>query len=120
MLVWLPIAIYGTTVALGLVLGWYFLSEKRPHQGLQLLHLLTGFGGLEVVMLVTSRYRANQELQDIAFIALILLGFAAFTGLVAAILAKPRTAALGPMLAAHAFIGGSAFLALLTWTMTAP
>jgi len=119
MITWLPIMIYGTTVALGLVLGWYFLSDKRPHQGLQMLHLLTGFGGLEVVMLVTSRYRANQELKDIAFIALILLGAAAFTGLVAAILAKPRNDALGTVLAAHALIGGSAFLALLTWTMTA-
>ena len=119
MQVWLPIMIYGTTVALGLVLGWYFLSSKRPPQAVQAVHLLTGFGGLEAVMLVTRIYRGNPALSDNATIALVLLGFAVVTGLFAGIMAKPRPDILGPVLAAHALVGGSAFLVLANWTMNA-
>ena len=117
--VWLPVIIYGTTVALGLVLGWYFLSSKRPPKAVQAIHLLTGFGGLEVVMLVTRISRGNEALSDNAAIALVLLGLAVVTGLFAGIMAKPRPDVLGPALAAHAFVGGSAFLVLANWTMYA-
>ena len=119
MQVWLPVIIYGTTVALGLVLGWYFLSSKRPPKAVQAIHLLTGFGGLEVVMLVTRISRGNEALSDTAAIALVLLGLAVVTGLFAGIMAKPRPDVLGPALAAHAFVGGSAFLVLANWTMYA-
>jgi uncharacterized protein YneF (UPF0154 family) len=119
MQVWLPIMIYGTTVAMGLVLGWYFLSAKRPPRAVQAIHLVTGFGGLEVVMLVTRMSRGSEALSDNATIALILLGFAVVSGLFAGIMAKPRPDAIGPALAAHAFVGGSAFLVLANWTMNA-
>lgn len=119
MQVWLPIIIYGTTVALGLVLGWCFLSSKRPPKAVQAIHLLTGFGGMEVVMLVTRISRGNEALSDNAAIALVLLGLAVVTGLFAGIMAKPRPDVLGPALAAHAFVGGSAFLVLANWTMYA-
>ncbi|WP_313668378.1 hypothetical protein [Sandarakinorhabdus sp.] len=119
MQVWLPIIIYGTTVALGLVLGWYFLSAKRPPKAVQAIHLLTGFGGLEVVMLVTNISRGNEALSENATIALVLLGLAVVSGLFAGIMAKPRPDVLGPALAAHAFVGGSAFLVLANWTLNA-
>ena len=117
MQVWLPIIIYGTTVALGLVLGWYYLSSKRPPKALQAIHLLTGFGGLEVVVLVTSLSRGNKALSDDAAIALVLLGLAAVSGLFAGIMAKPRPDIIGPALLAHATIGGTAFLLLANWTL---
>jgi hypothetical protein len=119
MAVWLPIMIYGTTVAMGLVLGWYFLSSKRPPKAVQAIHLLTGFGGLEVVMLVTRMSHGNEALSDNATIALVLLGFAVVSGLFAGIMARPRPDVIGPALAAHAFVGGSAFLVLANWTMNA-
>ena len=81
--------------------------------------VLTGFGGLEVVMLVTRISRGNEALSDNAAIALVLLGLAVVTGLFAGIMAKPRPDVLGPALAAHACVGGSAFLVLANWTMYA-
>lgn len=119
MIIWLPIMIYGTTTALGLVLGWYFLSSKRPPKAVQAIHLLTGFGGLEVVMLISSRSRGNADLQENATIALVLLAFAVVSGLFAGIMAKPRPDMLGPSLALHALLGGSAFLVLLNWVINA-
>lgn len=119
MQVWLPIIIYGTTAALGLVLGWYFLSAKRPPKAVQAIHFLTGFGGLEVVMLVTRISRGDPGLMDNARIALVLLGLAVVSGLFAGIMAKPRPDVLGPALAAHAFVGGTAFLVLANWTLNA-
>ena len=119
MQVWLPIIIYGTTVALGLVLGWYFLAAKRPPKAVQAIHFLTGFGGLEVVMLVTRVSRGDADLMANARIALVLLGLAVMSGLFAGIMAKPRPDVLGPSLAAHALIGGSAFLVLANWAMNA-
>jgi uncharacterized membrane protein YhfC len=119
MQVWLPIIIYGTVVMLGLVLGWYFLSAKRPPKAVQAIHFLLGFGGLEVVMLITSRSRGNSDLKQNATIALVLLGFAVFSGLFAGVMAKPRPDVLGPSLALHALLGGSAFLVLLNWAMNA-
>ena len=41
------------------------------------------------------------------------------SGLFAGIMAKPRPDILGPGLAAHAFVGGSAFLVLANGTMNA-
>ena len=117
MQVWLPIIIYGTTVSLGLVLGWYFLSERRPPKAVQAIHFLTGFGGLEVVMLVTRMSRGDAGLTQNSTIALVLLGFAVVSGLFAGIMAKPRPEIVGTALAAHAFIGGSAFIALAVWTL---
>ncbi len=114
---WLPIIIYGTTVALGLVLGWYFLAGRRPPKAVQAIHLLTGFGGLEVVMLISARTKASPDLKETATIGLVLLGFAVVSGLFAGIMAKPRPDMLGPSLALHALLGGSAFLVLLTWAM---
>lgn len=119
MQIWLPIIIYGTTVALGLVLGWYFLSSRRPPKAVQAIHLLTGFGGLEVVMLVTRVSRGDADLMANARIALLLLGLAVVSGLFAGIMARPRPDVLGPALAAHAFVGGSAFLVLANWAMNA-
>ena len=119
MQVWLPIIIYGTTVALGLVLGWHFLYGKRPPKAVQAIHLLTGFGGLEVVMLVTSRSRGDADLADTARIALVLLGLAVVSGLFAGIMAKPRPDVLGPTLSLHALLGGGAFLVLLSWAWAA-
>jgi hypothetical protein len=119
MQVWLPIIIYGPVVALGLVLGWYFLSAKRPPKAVQAIHFLLGFGGLEVVMLITSRSRGDADLKQNATIALVLLGFAVASGLFAGIMAKPRPDVLGPSLALHALLGGSAFLVLLNWAMNA-
>ena len=119
MQVWLPIIIYGTTAMLGLVLGWYFLSAKRPPKMLQAIHFLLGFGGLEVVMLITSRSRGDADLKQNATIALVLLAFAVFTGLFAGIMAKPRPDMLGMSLALHALLGGTAFLVLLNWAMNA-
>jgi hypothetical protein len=119
MQVWLPIMIYGTTVAMGLVLGWYFLSSRRPPKAVQAIHLLTGFGGLEVVMLVTRLSRGNEALSDNATIALLLLGLAGVSGLFAGIMAKSRPDVIGPALAAHAVVGGSAFLVLANWTLNA-
>lgn len=119
MLVWLPVGIYGTTAALGLVLGWYFLSEKRPPKAVQALHFLTGFGGLEVVMLISSRSRGSADLQFDAKLALICLGLAVVSGLFAGIIAKPRKEALGPALATHALVGGTAFFLLANWAMNA-
>jgi hypothetical protein len=119
MAVWLPIIIYGTTVALGLVLGWYFLSARRPPKAVQAIHLLTGFGGLEVVMLVTRVSRGDAALSANATIALVLLGLAVVSGLFAGIMAKPRPDVLGPALAAHALAGGTAFLVLANWTINA-
>jgi drug/metabolite transporter (DMT)-like permease len=116
---WLPIIIYGTTVALGLVLGWYFLNGKRPSQGLQALHFVLGFGGLEVVMIITSRSSGDPDLKQNASIALIMLGLTAVIGLFAGILAKSRPEGMGPVLAAHAFVGGAAFLVLANWTLHA-
>ncbi len=116
---WLPIIIYGTTVALGLVLGWYFLSAKRPPKAVQAIHLLTGFGGLEVVALITSRSRGDAGLKENATLALILLAFAVVSGLFAGIMAKPRPDMLGPSLALHALLGGGAFLVLLNWAVNA-
>ena len=147
MQIWLPIIIYGTTVALGLVLGWYFLSSRRPPKAVQAIHLLTGFGGLEVVMLVTKASRGDAENYEeiryegygpggVALIvealtdnrnrtatnvrtALVLLGLAVVSGLFAGIMARPRPDVVGPALAAHAFVGGSAFLVLANWAMNA-
>lgn len=119
MQVWLPIIIYGTTVALGLVLGWYFLSSKRPPKAVQAIHFLTGFGGLEVVMLASKLNRGTNPLGDDIKIALVLLGLAVVSGLFAGIMAKPRPDILGPTLLAHATIGGTAFLLLANWAMNA-
>ncbi len=116
---WLPIIIYGTTVAIGLVLGWHFLMGRRPHQGWQMLHLVTGFGGLEVVMLVTRATRGDPVLAENAKYAIILLGGAVVTGLFAGILGQSKQGNLGPVLLAHAMIGGAAFLLLLNWAMAA-
>ena len=98
MQIWLPVIIYGTTVALGLALGWFFLSSRRPPKALQAVHFLTGFGGLEVVMLMAG---------------------ALVTGLFAGIMAKPRPDVLGPALLAHAMLGGFAFLVLANWAISA-
>lgn len=106
-------------MALGLVLGWHFLGSKRPPRAVQAIHLLTGFGGLEVVMLVARGSRGNPALSENATIALVLLGLAVVSGLFAGIMARPRPDMLGPALAAHALAGGSAFLVLANWTMGA-
>ena len=119
MQIWLPVIIYGTTVALGLALGWFFLSSRRPPKALQAVHFLTGFGGLEVVMLITSANRGNAGMAENAKIALILLAGALVTGLFAGIMAKPRPDVLGPALLAHAMLGGFAFLVLANWAISA-
>jgi uncharacterized protein YneF (UPF0154 family) len=119
MQIWLPVIIYGTTVSLGLVLGWYFLSSKRPPRAIQAIHLLTGFGGLEVVMLVSKLNRGSAPLSDDVKIALVLLGLAVVSGLFAGIMARPRPDILGPALLAHATIGGTAFLLLANWAISA-
>ena len=119
MQIWLPVIIYGTTVALGLVLGWYFLSSKRPPKAVHAIHLLTGFGGLEVVMLVSKLNRGSAPLGDDVKIALVLLGLAVVSGLFAGIMARPRPDILGPALLAHATIGGTAFLLLANWAVNA-
>ena len=119
MQVWLPIIIYGTTVAMGLVLGWYFLGAKRPPKGVQAIHLLTGLGGLEVVVLCSKLVRGTAPLGDDIKIALVLLGLAVVSGLFAGLMAKPRPEIVGPALLAHATIGGTAFLLLANWTMNA-
>ncbi|WP_017668788.1 hypothetical protein [Sandarakinorhabdus sp. AAP62] len=119
MLIWLPIMIYGTTVALGLALGWYFLSEKRPPRALQALHLILGFGGLEAVMLTTTKVGGSPDLKQNATIALVLLGITAVVGLFAGIMAKSHPANMGTILAAHGLAGGTAFLVLANWAMNA-
>jgi hypothetical protein len=70
-------------------------------------------------MLVTNISRGNEALSENATIALVLLGLAVVSGLFAGIMAKPRPDVLGPALAAHAFVGGSAFLVLANWTLNA-
>ncbi|WP_310475865.1 hypothetical protein [Sandarakinorhabdus sp.] len=119
MLIWLPVVIYGTTVVLGLMLGWHFLNGKRPSQGLQALHLVLGLGGLEAVMLLTAKTGGSPDLKQNASIALVMLGLTAVIGLFAGILAKSRPEGLGPVLTAHAFLGGFAFLVLANWAMNA-
>ena len=119
MQIWLPVIIYGTTVALGLVLGWHFLSSKRPNQGWQVLHLVTGFGGLEVVMLVTRATRGDPVLAENAKIAIVILGFAVVSGLFVGIMGQSRKDNVGPAVLAHTLIGGTAFLLLANWTLNA-
>lgn len=117
--VWLPVVIYGTTVVLGLVLGWYFLSARRPPLGLQALHLVIGLAGLEVVIAATQFSRGRPVLSEGIGIALVLLGLAAFTGLIAGTFAKSNPESTGTALLAHAGLGGIGFLVLANWALNA-
>jgi hypothetical protein len=113
---WAPVAIYGTTVSLGLVLGWHYIKEIRPPKMVQAIHALTGLGGLEAVLLLMRRAPgADPASVDTVGIAGGLLAGALLTGLFAAIFHKSHPHTTGPALAAHAVIGASAFLVLLSW-----
>ncbi|MEI6418453.1 MAG: hypothetical protein WCO82_05240 [Sphingomonadales bacterium] len=113
---WAPVAIYGTTVSLGLVLGWHYLNSRRPPVIVQAIHALTGLGGLEAVLLLMRRAPgAPAASTDTITIAGLLLAGALLTGLFAAVFHKSHPHTTGPALTAHAMIGASAFLVLLSW-----
>lgn len=112
---WAVVAIYGTTVSLGLVLGWHYLNSRRPPVAVQAIHALTGLGGLEAVLLLMRRGPGASASVDTVTIAGLLLAGALLTGLFAAIFHKSHPHTTGPALTAHAMIGASAFLVLLSW-----
>lgn len=114
---WTALAVFGSTVAIGLVLGFNFLNGRRNSRNLVAAHVLIGLAGLEVFALLLRGAPNGTQLapSQLGPAAALLFAAALFSGFVAPLIIKPRPATAGPVLALHATFGTIGFGVLLLW-----
>jgi hypothetical protein len=117
MAIWPAIGVLGTTVAIGLYMGWRHLKGRRNDRVLIGFHLLLGVAGLEVTaILVRGHFTGGVAPPGSpGRYAAVLFAVAMFSGLIVPLLAPRWPRGITPMLWGHAAIGLAGFIALLAW-----
>jgi hypothetical protein len=116
---WPAIAVFGTTVAIGLYMGLQYLKGVRNNRMLVGVHVLIGVAGLEVFALLLRGAPDGTHMAEsnMGPAAALFLAAALFTGFVVPLIAPAKPGAVGPTLAVHASFGLVAFGVLLLWVL---
>lgn len=117
MTVWPAILVLGTTVAIGLYMFWLHLTGARNDRMLIGFHLLLGFAGLEVtVILLRGHFTGGVAAPGSpGRYAAVLFAAAMLSGLLVPLLAPRWRSGVTPMLWGHAVAGLAGFAALMAW-----
>lgn len=117
MTVWPAIGVFGTTVSIGLYMGWLHLKGVRNNRMLIGFHLLLGVAGLEVTAILLRGAFGGVVAPpgSAARFAVMLFAVSMFSGLIVPLLAPRWPRGITPMLWGHAAIGMAGFAALLAW-----
>jgi hypothetical protein len=119
MTVWPAIAVFGTTVCIGMYMGWQYLMGVRNNRVLIGVHLVLGVVGLEVVAtLIRHAFDAvDAPSGNMGRTAAIVLAVALLSGLTVPLLAPRYPRSITPGLVFHALVGTIGFGLLLVWAM---
>ena len=110
------LAVIGSTVAIGLYMGWRFLMGERNNRVLIGFHLVLGVIGLEVTaLLIKSAPGGARALGSLGPTVALLTTATLFTGLLVPLVAQPRPKWATPALVVHARVGAVAFALYLIW-----
>ena len=113
------LAVMGTTVGIGLYMGWRYLKGRRNNRVLIGFHLILGVIGLEVTaMLLRGAPSGARALGAFGPAAAVLTAVTMFSGLLVPLIAPAKPRVVGPVLAVHAGIGAVAFILYLIWAFT--
>ncbi len=113
------LAVIGTTVAIGLYMGWCYLKGRRNNRVLIGVHLVLGVIGLEVTaMLLRGAPSGARAMGEFGPAAAVLTAATLFSGLLVPLIAQPKPRLTSPALAVHAAIGAVAFALYLIWAFT--
>jgi hypothetical protein len=113
------LAVIGSTVAIGLYMGWRFLKGVRNNRVLIGFHLVLGVIGLEVTaMVIRGAPSGERALGALGPWAAIVTAATLFSGLLVPLIGQPRPKLIGPALAVHAAVGAVAFALYLVWAFT--
>ena len=117
MTVWPAIAVFGTTVGIGIYMGWLYLKGVRNNRLLIGVHLLLGVVGLEVTAILVRHAFDTVDVPggNWGRAAALVLAGALFSGLMVPLFAPKYPRGVTPMLWGHATIGLAGFLLLLLW-----
>jgi hypothetical protein len=118
---WIALAVFGSTVAIGLYMGLNYLKGQRNNRNLVAAHVLIGLAGLEVFALLLRGAPDGTRLApgQLGPAAALLFAAALFSGFVGPLIMRPRPAATGPVLALHAAFGSIGFGVLVLWLLGA-
>lgn len=121
MTVWPAIAVFGTTVCIGIYMGWQYLMGVRNSRLLIAAHLVLGVVGLEVVAtLIRNAFDAvDAPSGNMGRTAAVVLAVALLTGLLVPLLGPRYPRGITPGLVVHALVGTVGFGLLLVWAMRA-
>jgi hypothetical protein len=119
MTVWPAIAVFGTTVCIGIYMGWQYLMGVRNSRVLIGVHLLLGVVGLEVVAILVRHAFDTVDVPggDWGRVAALALAAALFSGLMVPLLAPRYPRSITPGLVVHGVIGMVGFALLLAWAL---
>ncbi len=110
------LAVIGSTVAIGLYMGWRFLMGERNNRVLIGFHLILGVIGLEVTaQLIRGAPSGARALGSLGPTVAIATAATLFTGLLIPLIAQPRPKWATPALIVHALVGAVAFALYLIW-----
>lgn len=119
MTVWPAIAVFGTTVCIGIYMGWQYLMGVRNNRVLIGVHLLLGVIGLEVVAILVRHAFDTVDVPGGGWgrAAALALAAALFSGLMVPLLAPRYPGSVTPGLVVHGVIGMAGFTLLLAWAL---
>ncbi|WP_439534504.1 hypothetical protein [Polymorphobacter sp.] len=113
------VLLFGTTVMLGGYMAWQYWCGVRAAKAMSAAHLLLAAAGLEGLALLLRGAPDGTRAPggDWSTIAGLGLAAAFLTGLLVPLIAKPKPAAAGNLIIAHASIATIAFCARMWWLM---
>lgn len=119
MTVWPAILVFGTTVCIGIYMGWQYLMGERNNRLLIGVHLLLGVVGLEVVAILVRNAFDSVDVPGGSWgrAAALVLAAALFSGLMVPLLAPRYPRSITPGLVIHAVVGMTGFTLLLAWAL---
>lgn len=119
MTIWPAIAVFGTTVCIGMYMGWQYLMGVRNDRILIGVHLVLGVVGLEVVAILIRRAFDGADVSggNWGRAAALALAAALLSGLLVPLLAPRFPRSITPGLVVHGLIGMAGFALLLAWAI---
>lgn len=113
------IALLGSSIGIGLFLGWQYLRRVRNKPVLIGLHLILGGAGLESMVMLRGSTEAAIPGFGIANAGILLLFAGMMTGLLTPLIAQKRPRRVGTIaLAVHVGVGAIGFILFLAWAAT--
>jgi hypothetical protein len=119
MTVWPAIAVFGTTVCIGIYMGWQYLMGVRNNRVLIGVHLVLGVIGLEVVAILIRQAFDSVDVPggNWGRSAAVVLAVALLSGLTVPLLAPRYPRSITPGLVVHGVVGMVGFALLLAWAI---